>query len=226
MAEGPDFYPWFRAKTEALWQDAKPETLAKARERGVGSSWWRPGTRWQPGLTEAEITTLETTEGRAFPKDYRLFLSELGGGPDQPRIAYRFKGQNLVETEDRPFPNWRDPEDIKARRDNILGSILFHVEHGEWLDAWGPAPADRAAHVRQLFATAPPILPVFLHRLAPSVYATRLPVLSCHGMDTILWGASIPNALMHDFFPKDAPHQPVLLPPEYGFWRDLVRANG
>ncbi len=229
-----EFLHWFRETTEAVWQNHRPITLKEQKRYGVGGSDWKTGTKWRPGLTDAQIADLERAEGRPFPEDYRLFLSILGA-PDRKQIGFGFRGHELIEREHASLPDWLDPQDIASRRADFLESILFDVKHDMWLSFWGEEPnslSEKINRVTKLVEEAPPLLPVFEHRAIPSVRSDRpLPVLSIHQTDAIVIASSIREALLVDMgdligFPfYESFDTPAEMPEDYGFWRDLVKED-
>lgn len=67
-----------RRRTEALWADA-------AISPGIYGYQIQPGTRWNPGLSAAEIEAYERTLGVSFPVSFRCMLSVMNG-TDLPTI--------------------------------------------------------------------------------------------------------------------------------------------
>ena len=228
--EFDDFLHWFRDASENFWADHRPITLAEQARAGVGGSDWQPGTRWAP-LDHAEIARAEAMAGAVFPSDFRLFLATLGV-PDRPQIAFFFEGAELTEGRGQHFADWRDPKDITARREGCLERILFDVEKGLWIDAWGTPPeimAERMSAAQDLFRNAPVLLPFYGHRFVPAIHdGASPPVLSIHQTDAILYAASMRDALLMDFgkLVGMAGYSGIATPPELpdslGLWRSIL----
>jgi hypothetical protein len=153
------------------------------------------------GLTDSEVSAVESRFEFKFPPDLRAFLqTALPCGPG--------------------FPDWRCGEEsvLRDRLDAPRQGVLFDVQHnGFWLEDWGPQPASLAQAallVDQLVAAAPKLIPVFLHRMMPDEPCLAgNPVLSIHQTDIIHYGYDLANYLRREF------HLPGLKP-----WPEQIRA--
>lgn len=159
---------------EAMWDNLVAEV------RGTGIA-------FDAGLTEAEVATAETRYGFRVPPDLRAFLQ--AGLPRGER-----------------FPDWRMGDETALREwlDLPRQGILFDIEHnGFWLDEWGPRPPSLAEAQRianELFATAPRLIPVFMHRMMPAEpYLPGNPVFSVHQTDIIYYGFDLADYLRNEF---------------------------
>jgi len=140
-----------------------------------------------PGLTDAEFKNVQRSFGFRFPPDLRALLREaLPIGPQ--------------------FPDWRcgDVAVLREWLDLPLEGLLFDVEHnGFWLDEWGARPQTTHAardRITALVASAPPLIPVFAHRMMPDEpHAPGNPVFSVHQTDIIHSGVDLADYLHHEF---------------------------
>jgi hypothetical protein len=138
------------------------------------------------GLSDREVEATEERFGFRFPPDLRALLQT--ALPCCPR-----------------FPDWRsgDAKDLQEWLDLPKEGILFDVENGIWLEQWGPRPAETRsaiAHVSELIATAPRLIPIYGHRMIPDEpNAEGNPVLSVHQTDIIYYGTDLKNYLCCEF---------------------------
>lgn len=149
------------------------------------------GVVFDPGLSDAEVTTTEARFGFRFPPDLREFLQT--GLPRGER-----------------FPNWRSGNDavLEDWLERPLHGILFDVEHnGFWLEEWGKQPASlREANqiVTELVAAAPRLIPIFMHRMMPAEpHLPGNPVFSVHQTDIIWYGVDLRDYLIHEFLSRE-----------------------
>lgn len=148
-----------------------------------------------PGLTDAEVTSVQDRFKFRFPPDLRDFLqTALPSGPK--------------------FPNWRsgDPTLLGEWLDIPRDGVLFDVEYNAfWLDEWGPKPEsmpDTLALVSDLLQAAPQLIPIFAHRMMPDEpHLPGNPVFSVHQTDIIHYGYNLANYLCAEFKVQD--HQPL-----------------
>lgn len=167
------------------------------------------GVVFDPGLTDAEVTTTETRFGFQFPPDLRAFLR--AGLP---------RGEQ--------FPDWRggSASELRDWLDLPRRGILFDIEHnGFWLDEWGPRPATltEAQQVATgLVASAPTLIPVLAHRMMPAEpHLPGNPVFSVHQTDIIHYGFDLADYLRNEFdLPGREPWPAEVRP--IRFW-DLAR---
>lgn len=112
------------------------------------------GVYFVNGLTDAEVSDIETRFAFQFPPDLRALLQfALPSGSD--------------------FPNWRSGSESILREWLNLPrrGVLFDIEHhGFWLEEWGQKPSalsDRLQAADRLLTVAPRLIPVFAHRMMP-----------------------------------------------------------
>lgn len=200
-----DFLVWFKERCETAWASTKTKTLEDFNYEGVGGSSWRTGTKWQPGLSEAEIQAIEQRWSMQFPADYRRFLAILNA-PDRGMFSTGWRDDppyDLQEVEDEPsFFDWqKDEGDITGALEWPLEGLLFDVEESAlWPDSWGEKPKsteDIRHKVTQLVAAAPKLVPLTGHRylLGGSLEAGN-PVLSVWQSDIIIYGSNLREFLL------------------------------
>ncbi|KAL2906656.1 Endoribonuclease YbeY [Bienertia sinuspersici] len=131
------------------------------------------------GLTDVEITAIETAGGFTFPPDLRSILSE--GLPVGPG-----------------FPNWRSSSRHQLRLLTSLPILSLSKEvsrNNFWVPSWGPRPnnKDEAHSLAQKFlAKAPPLVPVFRNCYIPAEpKLAGNPVFYVHGGDVRLLSADV-----------------------------------
>ncbi|KAK8652880.1 hypothetical protein V6N13_126903 [Hibiscus sabdariffa] len=108
-----------------------------------------------PGLTDQEFSSIESTFHFSFPPDLRSILQE--GLPVDPS-----------------FPNWRSssPQQLNILLNLPLLSLSKNIKlRNFWSQSWGPKPSnpnDALALVKQLFTTAPILVPIYRNCYIPS----------------------------------------------------------
>jgi hypothetical protein len=156
------------------------------------------GIRFESGLTDLEVATVEARFEFRFPPDLRRFLQ-------------------LVLPRGEQFPNWRaaPEETLREWLDLPLEGILFDIEHnGFWLEEWGTRPPslDEAKQVAKgLVSAAPRLIPIYGHRMIPDEpHLPGNPVFSVHQTDIIYYGADLEDYLSHEFSLRTMnPYMPV-----------------
>ena len=139
------------------------------------------------GLTDGEVSAVESRFGFRFPPDLREFLqTALPRGPH--------------------FPDWRSGDEASLRSwlDQPREGVLFDVEHnGFWLQEWGLRPgslADALLLASDHIEAAPRLIPIFMHRMMPDdPHLPRNPVLSVHQTDIIYYGFDLADYFRHEF---------------------------
>lgn len=199
------YFAQFRVLSEAYWSTHVERTLEDFRARGVGGATWGTGTRWKPGMAQAEIDRLEADFGATFPEDYRAFLAILNA-PDTPAHWYLYQGATLEPAPHRNiFTDWSAGFADAERADKDLkAGLLFDVEHSAvWKDEWGKRPTeahDLAARIEELVDAAPKLIPLHSHRfLISGLDLEPAPVVSVMQSDVIYYANSIEECLAEDF---------------------------
>jgi len=159
--------------------------LLNARQRIVN-----PVLYGAPGLSAAEIVSIEAELGFGLPPDF----------------VYLF--QNLQDPGGVFFP-WRDFD--KRRYDELIDGVFhgiaFDIEHaGFWHERWDERPQQLPAALeiaRSDFLSWPKLLPMCGHRfLAAEPCLSGNPVFSIMQTDIIYYGADLGHYLMLEFMPR------------------------
>ena len=144
-----------------------------------------------PGLSSAEIASIETQLGFRVPEDF----------------AYLF--QNLRDPGRVLFP-WSefDKQIYDKSVEWVLHGIEFDIEKNHlWLERWGKRPDALPAALeiaRNDFAAWPKLLPIYAHRfLAAEPCRSGNPVFSIMQTDIIYYGCDLPHYLLREFVDRD-----------------------
>jgi hypothetical protein len=168
----------FRRKTEAHWESAQisPELYGFQ---------FQPGTRWNSGLTDAEIETYESTLNVRFPNDFKSLLRVING-TDLPTInIYGFSGEPH-RTSAGVYSYPRDLSLVRKLRKDLsndrqaIAAVL--LEQGFVLEE------------------AAELVPIYGHRyIVCDPDSNRSVVLSIVGTDAIVFGDSLKAYLEAEF---------------------------
>lgn len=194
-APGPAF-------TDAPWKDRGYLDRLRGRLEAAGAE-------LEPGLTETEVSQIESEFGFAFPPDLRHVL------------------QTMLPTADR-FPDWRNggQTSLRERLSWPEEGLCFDVEHNDfWLEDWGARPRsleDALATARDHIRRAPTLIPFYAHRYIPAEpVGDGNPVLSVYQADIIYYGSDLPTYFAAEFG-LDPPSWAISKPREIRFWSRLV----
>ncbi|MFC0105607.1 hypothetical protein [Kibdelosporangium aridum] len=167
----------------------------------------------QPGLTNAEFTTVEQRFGFEFARDHRAFLAE--GLP-----VWTVGGDDHPDCSNWGWPDWRDgdPDTLRQQVDHPTAVILDAVRKGYWPTEWRKRPADpeqAMIKARARLADVPRMVPVYAHRYLPAGRDTSAqPVLSIHTLhDTIVYGLDLADYIDQEFRTAEL---------NVPFWRDIL----
>ncbi|MBO7499414.1 MAG: SMI1/KNR4 family protein [Bacteroidaceae bacterium] len=162
------------------------------------------------GLSDSEVSTIESELGFTFPEDLRQFL------------------QTAVP-EGGAFVNWRSVEDVRKRMDDVWEGIAFDIRvNSFWYEGWGEKPAsleDQLRVAEEHYRTYPKLIPIYSHRYMPSSPTSAgNPVFSVYQMDIIYYGYDLASYLEHEFdfrsyeslFSDEHPFRRI------EFWSDVV----
>lgn len=177
---------------------------------------------WAPGLGPEEFDAIEQRFDIEFADEHRAFLAAgvpVGGG----------------------FPDWRyrwwglRPDPLFAALDSSVEDVLFDVGHDQfWHPAWGIRPDQAAAAIavaRGHLATAPRLIPVFIHRcLPPGAGLPPRAVMSVHQTDVIFYGDELYEWVRMEFVMsaeerKASDRTPISEHPLIPFWTDVINQD-
>jgi hypothetical protein len=159
-----------------------------------------------PGLSDAEITSIEDEFGFHFAADHRDFLAA--------GVPYG-----------RGWPDWRggDRSSLRERLAAPVEGVLFEVaQNGFWYEGWGPQPSpgdESVAVARRYLMTVPRMVPLFSHRYLPAGLAAH-PVLSIVQTDITSYGSDLTDWLNREF--SIGSPAPAARRATVPFWRDLI----
>lgn len=164
------------------WKKFKQRSEKKFRKIPLYSNCYgfqiQPGTKWNPGLTESEIESLEELFGFTFPDDYKSMLLTMNGF-DRDGISIDPDGETEDEFERIIYMYPQDYERTRWLTEEIFEFIHYTKE-----------PLSKAG-----FDTNDIIgfLPLYGHRaLVVFQDKTLSPVISVHqGTDVIVYGNTL-----------------------------------
>jgi hypothetical protein len=119
-----------------------------------------------------------------------------------------------------------DPREIRRQLDWPFEGFWFDVQHNDvWWPEWGDKPANAAECHRQLkevFATAPRLIPLFSHRYLPEEPVERgNPVFSVYQCDVVHYRADLYDYIERE--ERGARTKPWPRLKEIRFWSEAVR---
>jgi hypothetical protein len=167
------------------------------------------GVTLQSGLTDSEISRVESAFGFTFGTEHRALLTmALPMGPG--------------------WVDWRDgaADDLRGRLDWPIDGVVFDVHNnGFWPASWGDRPVDRGqaeALAREHLASVPKLVPVYSHRYLPAAPAPApSPVFSAYQTDVIIYGDDLLDYVAHEFT-SGPPHPAAGDLPRVAFWSELA----
>jgi hypothetical protein len=167
------------------------------------------------GLTDEEVSKVESTFAFRFPPDLRQLLQY--ALPVSPS-----------------FLDWRgaSEESLRGRLDWPADGICFDIENNSfWWKEWGPKPADIATAqeiARREIANYPTLIPIFSHRYIPEEpHVAGNPVFSIYQTDIIYYGVDLTNYFGNEFSSPRQYNLPNLESVrKIRFWSELVEAWG
>ncbi|MGE2712682.1 hypothetical protein ACQI4L_01355 [Mycolicibacterium litorale] len=158
-----------------------------------------------PGLSDDEVTRIESSFGFTFADDHRDFLTTalpVGEG----------------------WPNWREGHRQLDRQLRLpADGILFAVEWKQfWDGGWGKRPTRMKDALRSAvyqLARVPRMVPVYSHCYLPAETPSGHPVLSIYQADIRVVADSLLDYVNRL---SDGPAAPPAALPTVGFWSDHV----
>jgi hypothetical protein len=183
--------------------------LLNAKQRLIGNQ--IPVRYGVPGLSSAEIASIEAQLGFRLPDDFAYLFRHL---QDPGRILF-------------PWSNFRKQEyDEKTRW--VLKGIESSIRLTNfWLERWGNRPALISGAIeiaRRDFDSWPKLLPIYAHRFLPAEPCrSGNPVFSIMQTDIIYYGVDIAHCLVNEFVDHDyARHTRAQDIRRVPIWSDLV----
>lgn len=185
------FFGWLKQESEAFWKHVELKDAVYGFQI-------QAGTRWNEGLSDAEIARFEKDLGFAFPPIYKLHLKAMNGTDKETINIYGRSGEP-----ERYAPGYYAyPKDLPRVREKIA-----------WIhESCHVTPADVEAQ------QIPHIMPVVGHRfLVMDRYASN-PVLSMYGDDIIPYASNLMAFLYYDIFGNAAPEPNMPRDIHVPFW--------
>ena len=144
-----------------------------------------------PGLSSAEIVSIEAQLGFRLPADFVYLFQNLR---DPGRVFFRWSDFQKRDYDDSI--RW------------VLKGIESDIDHNKfWMDRWGTRPPTLSAALdiaRKDFETWPKLLPIHSHRfLAAEPCHPGNPVFSIMQTDIIYYGADLAHYLLNEFVDHD-----------------------
>lgn len=168
------------------------------------------GVRFEPGLTDAEVATIQRDLDVAF-------------GPEHSELL-----QAALPVGSPSWPDWRtdSADTLAARLDWPIDGVVFDVlNNAFWPSSWGERPADpeeRERRARVQLDGVPRLVPLFGHRyLAVDPAYRRSPVFSVYQTDVVFYGDNLLDWVAHEF--KVLPLHPSPTRTHVPFWSDLAQ---
>ncbi len=181
--EPAQFFGWLKQETETYWKDAKLKD-------DIYGFQIQAGTRWNEGLSDAEIASFEKKMGFAFPPIYKLYLKSMNGTDKETINIYGRSGEPVRYG----TGFYAYPRDLAKVREMIA-----------WIyESCHVTPADVEA--REI----PHIMPIVAHRFLVMDRCASNPVLSMYGDDIIPYGTDLMDFL-RPFVISDVPQDPARL---------------
>lgn len=142
------------------------------------------------GISSRAFAPIEEQLGFRLPEDFVDLFANL-----QDPGGVLFPWSRFQKTEYDASIEW------------VWHGLEFDIEHGAWLDRWGPRPellAEAVEVVKRDFGSWPRLLPIYGHRfLAAEPRRVGNPVFSIKQMDIICYGADLARYLMVEFLGED-----------------------
>jgi hypothetical protein len=172
------FFAWLRQASEACWKDAE------LKDEIYGFQ-IQAGTRWRPGLSDAEIGSFEKDMGFSFPPLYKLYLKAMNGTGKETVNIYGRSGEP-----ERHGPGFYSyPGDLPKVRELIA-----------WIyESCRVTPEEVEAQ------QIPHIVPIVAHRFLVVDRSPSNPVLSMYGDDIVAYASNLMAFLDFDIFHDSAP---------------------
>jgi SMI1/KNR4 family protein SUKH-1 len=174
------FLAWFKAATEAKWHDSSINPVIYGYQ-------FVPGTRWNSGLSDAELREYERALGTRFPNDFRAFLRAMNGTDLDTVNIYGSSGEPMR----RSVGVYSYPRDIEIVRRSI-GHIAPHRD--EICEDLASQGYDLPPGAR--------LVPIYGHRFVvcgPDPESSVVLSIVVDGVDVIVYGRSLQDYLRREF---------------------------
>jgi hypothetical protein len=166
------------------------------------------------GYSQTELDDIQAKWNFRFPPDLLEMLRER---------------RRIIERDVR-FDWIKSPESqLRQQLDWPFESFLFDVELGDWWEEWGEMPAklsERCERLKEIFADAPKLIPVYGHRYIPEEPCENgNPIFSVYQMDVILYGSNLEHYIENEnrLISPDASWPRAK---KIKFWTRAVERNG
>lgn len=159
-----------------------------------------PPARLAPGLTDAEISSIQSKYNITFSPSHRDFLQAA-----LPLSVPYNEPPGTIRTHHLPWPDWRHgtTEDLRARLDRPVNTVLGDIQDNKfWDESWGERPSGEEEAVslaKERLANVPQLIPVYGHRFLPEGNGNCEPVLSIWGTDVICYGVDLADYIDREF---------------------------
>lgn len=160
-----------------------------------------------PGLSEKEIRDIQAAYGFTFHCDHAAVLRQA-----TPEGWIDWLGDSGRVREALAWP---------------VEGVLFDVERGFWMPAWGERPASKSAAeevARHHLEKVPTLVPIYGHRYIPAApERPGAPVFSVYQTDVIHYGVDLTDYCANEFLgvaTGRTHYRPV------PFWTDIVEGVG
>lgn len=171
----------------------------------------KKGIKFDKGLSEKEIESIEAEYGISFPKELRKFYS-------------------IALPVSEGFYNWRDKcvENVSFIKGVIAKpsiDLIDAVDEIYWCDDWGEEPVEltkKKEIIYDLLIGAPKLIPLYSHRFLASLEIEDNPVFSIHGTDIICYGENLLAYFEIEFGLKEYSKMNCENIPYIPFWSDLL----
>lgn len=173
-----DFLNEFKRVTESKWKNC-------AIDPHIYGFQFQAGTKWNPGLSEANIEAYERNLNLSFPNDFKVFLRTMNG-TDLPTVNI-YGSFNELPRQAAGFYSY--PRDLEIVKQTITESHKHRNEIRKGL-------AEQGVQLRPDAG----LVPIFGHRFVvcePNLENSV--VLSIHGTDAIVYGNSLQEYLVTEF---------------------------
>jgi hypothetical protein len=190
-----EFFHWLKKESEKQWENIEINKVIYGFQL-------QKGTKWLPGLTDAQITEYEKLLGFGFPEIYKMFLKCMNGMDKETINVYGESGESYKYG----VGYYSYPRDINTVKENIDWICKEFKTTQQELDK----------------KEIPHIVPIVSHRFLVMDRCETNPVLSMYGNDVVPYADSLNNFLFYSIFSEfgESGQQPNLPNLKVKFWLD------